>query len=55
VREKLDVIWLEEPLHSYDDVEALRKLKLNIRIPPQWSVALSSAVAGSVHCLEPVS
>lgn len=31
--QELDITWLEEPLHWYDDVEALRKLKLNIRIP----------------------
>jgi L-alanine-DL-glutamate epimerase-like enolase superfamily enzyme len=29
----LDITWLEEPLHWYDDVEALRQLKLNTRIP----------------------
>lgn len=29
----LDITWLEEPLHWYDDVEALKRLKLNIRIP----------------------
>ncbi len=29
----LDIIWLEEPLHWYDDVEALRRVKLNTRIP----------------------
>ncbi len=29
----LDITWLEEPLHWYDDVEALRRLKLNTRIP----------------------
>jgi L-alanine-DL-glutamate epimerase-like enolase superfamily enzyme len=28
----LDITWLEEPLHWYDDVEALRQLKLNTRI-----------------------
>ncbi len=29
----LDVTWLEEPLHWYDDVEALKRLKLNTKIP----------------------
>lgn len=29
----LDITWLEEPLHWYDDVEALRRVKLNTRIP----------------------
>jgi len=29
----LDITWLEEPLHWYDEVEALRRLKLNTRIP----------------------
>jgi L-alanine-DL-glutamate epimerase-like enolase superfamily enzyme len=29
----LDIIWLEEPLHWYDDVEALKRVKLNTRIP----------------------
>ena len=30
---ELDITWLEEPLHWYDDVEALKQLKLNTRIP----------------------
>ena len=29
----LDITWLEEPTHWYDDVEALRRVKLNTRIP----------------------
>ena len=29
----LDIGWLEEPLHWYDDVEPLKQLKLNTRIP----------------------
>jgi L-alanine-DL-glutamate epimerase-like enolase superfamily enzyme len=29
----LDITWLEEPLHWYDDVEPLKQLKLNTRIP----------------------
>ena len=29
----LDITWLEEPLHWYDDVQALKQLKLNTRIP----------------------
>ncbi len=29
----LDITWLEEPLHWYDDVEPLKKVKLNTRIP----------------------
>ncbi len=29
----LDITWLEEPLHWYDDVEALKRLKMNTRIP----------------------
>jgi L-alanine-DL-glutamate epimerase-like enolase superfamily enzyme len=29
----LDITWLEEPLHWYDDVDALKRLKLNTRIP----------------------
>jgi len=29
----LNITWLEEPLHWYDDVEALKKVKLNTRIP----------------------
>jgi L-alanine-DL-glutamate epimerase-like enolase superfamily enzyme len=29
----LDIRWLEEPLHWYDDVEPLKQLKLNTRIP----------------------
>jgi L-alanine-DL-glutamate epimerase-like enolase superfamily enzyme len=29
----LDITWLEEPLHWYDDVEALKRVKLNTRIP----------------------
>ena len=29
----LDITWLEEPLHWYDDVEPLKRLKLNTRIP----------------------
>ncbi len=29
----LDITWLEEPLHWYDDVEALKRLKLNTHIP----------------------
>jgi len=29
----LDIVWLEEPLHWYDDVEPLKKVKLNTRIP----------------------
>jgi L-alanine-DL-glutamate epimerase-like enolase superfamily enzyme len=29
----LNITWLEEPLQWYDDVEALKKLKLNTRIP----------------------
>ncbi len=31
--EPLDITWLEEPLHWYDDVEALKRVKMNIRIP----------------------
>ena len=31
--EELGITWLEEPLHWYDDVEALRRVKLNARIP----------------------
>jgi len=29
----LDIVWLEEPLHWYDDVEALKQVKQNTRIP----------------------
>ena len=29
----LNITWLEEPLHWYDDVDALKQLKLNTRIP----------------------
>ncbi|MFN7993676.1 MAG: mandelate racemase/muconate lactonizing enzyme family protein [Bryobacteraceae bacterium] len=29
----LDITWLEEPLHWYDDVEPLKQLKMNSRIP----------------------
>ena len=29
----LDITWLEEPLHWYDDVDALKRLKMNTRIP----------------------
>jgi L-alanine-DL-glutamate epimerase-like enolase superfamily enzyme len=29
----LDITWLEEPLHWYDDVEPLKQLKANTRIP----------------------
>ncbi|MDE3165138.1 MAG: mandelate racemase/muconate lactonizing enzyme family protein [Acidobacteriota bacterium] len=29
----LDITWLEEPLRWYDDVEPLKRLKLNTRIP----------------------
>ncbi len=29
----LDITWLEEPLHWYDDVEPLKQIKLNTRIP----------------------
>jgi L-alanine-DL-glutamate epimerase-like enolase superfamily enzyme len=29
----LDITWLEEPLHWYDDVEALKRVKMNTRIP----------------------
>ncbi|MDP2999847.1 MAG: mandelate racemase/muconate lactonizing enzyme family protein [Bryobacterales bacterium] len=29
----LDIVWLEEPLHWYDDVEALKRVKMNTRIP----------------------
>ena len=29
----LDITWLEEPIHWYDDVEPLKQLKLNTRIP----------------------
>jgi len=29
----LDITWLEEPLHWYDDVEPLKRVKLNTRIP----------------------
>jgi len=29
----LDISWLEEPLHWYDDVEPLKQVKLNTRIP----------------------
>ncbi len=29
----LDITWLEEPLHWYDDVQALKQVKLNTRIP----------------------
>ena len=29
----LDITWLEEPLHWYDDVQALKQLKLNTLIP----------------------
>jgi L-alanine-DL-glutamate epimerase-like enolase superfamily enzyme len=29
----LDITWLEEPLHWYDDVEPLKRLKQNTRIP----------------------
>ncbi len=28
----LDITWLEEPLHWYDDVEALKRVKINTRI-----------------------
>jgi L-alanine-DL-glutamate epimerase-like enolase superfamily enzyme len=28
-----DITWLEEPLHWYDDVEALKRIKINTRIP----------------------
>jgi L-alanine-DL-glutamate epimerase-like enolase superfamily enzyme len=30
---ELDITWLEEPLHWYDDVEPLKQVKLNTRIP----------------------
>ena len=29
----LDIIWLEEPLHWYDDVASLQRVKMNTRIP----------------------
>ncbi len=29
----LDITWLEEPLHWYDDVEPLKQVKVNTRIP----------------------
>ena len=29
----LDITWLEEPLHWYDDVAPLKQLKMNTRIP----------------------
>src|SRR5215472_6555185 len=29
----LDIVWLEESLHWYDDVEPLKQVKLNTRIP----------------------
>src|SRR5271157_2066538 len=29
----LDIVWLEEPLHWYDDVEPLKQVKMNTRIP----------------------
>jgi L-alanine-DL-glutamate epimerase-like enolase superfamily enzyme len=29
----LDIVWLEEPLHWYDDVEPLKQVKANTRIP----------------------
>jgi len=29
----LDITWLEEPVHWYDDVEPLKQVKLNTRIP----------------------
>jgi L-alanine-DL-glutamate epimerase-like enolase superfamily enzyme len=29
----LDITWLEEPLHWYDDVEPLKQVKANTRIP----------------------
>ena len=29
----LDITWLEEPLRWYDDVEALKRIKINTRIP----------------------
>ena len=29
----LDITWLEEPLHWYDDVEPLKQLKMNTKIP----------------------
>jgi L-alanine-DL-glutamate epimerase-like enolase superfamily enzyme len=29
----LDITWLEEPLHWYDNVEALKRVKMNTRIP----------------------
>lgn len=29
----LDMTWLEDPLRWYDDVEPLKQLKLNARIP----------------------
>lgn len=29
----LDITWLEEPLHWYDDVEPLKQVKINTRIP----------------------
>ena len=29
----LDITWLEEPLHWYDDVDPLKQVKLNTRIP----------------------
>ncbi len=29
----LDITWLEKPLHWYDDVEPLKQVKLNTRIP----------------------
>ena len=31
--QELDITWLEEPLHWYDDVEPLKRLKVNTRIP----------------------
>lgn len=29
----LDITWLEEPLHWYDPIEALKRVKMNTRIP----------------------
>src|SRR5215467_5993077 len=29
----LEIVWMEEPLHWYDDVEPLKQVKLNTRIP----------------------
>ena len=30
---ELDITWLEEPLHWYDAIDALKRLKMNTRIP----------------------